>query len=194
MVDPHEDPIELEPSRDDDWRAAYERERDRIRESLAARDLAGEVERVEHIGSTSVPGLAAKDIVDLDVVVADGAVEAVASALVEVLGGTHIENSAAWHPVAREHDGQRFNDHVFAASSEGWRTSVATRDVLRARPALREAYEDLKRGLVADDPDLESYSRGKSEFIDRLLEVAREDDDVDVTVEVPGGGWAEQSR
>lgn len=193
MVDPHEDPIELEPSRYDECRAAYRRERDRIREALAARDLAGAVERIEHIGSTSVPGLAAKDIVDLDVVVADGAVEAVASALVEELGGTHIENSDEWHPVAREHDGQRFNDHVFGASSEGWRTSVVTRDVLRARPDLREEYEALKRDLIADDPDLETYSLGKSEFIDRLLEVARGDDGVDVTVEPPGGGCAEQS-
>ncbi|MFC6725058.1 GrpB family protein, partial [Halobium palmae] len=159
--------------------------RERVREAVRSRGLADRVVRLEHVGSTAVPDLAAKDVVDLDVVVADGAVESVADALVAELGGTRYENDPTWNPVARRHAGQRFNDHVFAASSDGWKVSVATRDVLRARPDLREEYEALKRDLVADTDDLTEYSRGKTAFVERLLTVARESDDLTSEFRVP---------
>lgn len=156
-----------------------------MREAVRSRGVADRVVRLEHVGSTAVPDLAAKDVVDLDVVVADRAVETVADGLVDELGGTRYENDATWNPVARRHAGQRFNDHVFAASSDGWKVSVVTRDVLRARPDLREGYEALKRDLAADTDDLTEYSRGKAEFVERLLRVARESDDLPFDFAVP---------
>lgn len=185
MVSPHDDPIELVPSRHDEWRAAFERERDRVRDALEAAGLADTVERIEHVGSTAVPDLAAKDIVDLDVVVADDDVAAASRALVAELGGDRVENSGGWHPVFRAHDGQRFNDHAFAASSDKWKVSVATRDVLRARPGLRDEYEALKRDLAADTDDLKTYSVGKTEFVERLLREARAADDLAFDFAVP---------
>lgn len=146
--------------------------------SCSRTGLEDDCERIEHVGSTAVPNLAAKDIVDLDVVVADDAVAEVSRALADELGGTRVENSGEWHPVFREHDGQRFNDHVFAASSDGWTVSVVTRDVLAARPDRRGEYERLKRDLAAEYDDLVAYSEGKSAFVERLLEVARADDGI----------------
>lgn len=186
MVDPNADAIELVPSRFEAWHEHFAAERDRIRAALAPRGLTDRIERIEHVGSTAVLGLPAKDIVDLDVVVADDAVAAVSGALESDLGGTRVENSEQWHPVFRAHDGQRINDHVFAASGDGWKVSVATRDVLRARPRKRAEYERLKRELADDHDDLTAYSEGKSEFIGRLLQVAREDDDLVFGFTVPG--------
>lgn len=185
MVDVHEDPIELVPSRYETWRERYRAERDRVRAALAEHDLRDAVVRIEHVGSTSVPDLAAKDIVDLDVVVEDGAVDAASAALVDELGGDRAENGDEWHPVFRETGGQRFNDHVFAASADGWKVSVATRAVLRADPGLRAEYEALKRDLASETDDLETYSRSKSAFVGRLLDRARDDDAIEVAFDVP---------
>jgi GrpB-like predicted nucleotidyltransferase (UPF0157 family) len=180
-----DDPIELVSSRHEAWRVAYRAERERLADALAAADLADAVHRIEHVGSTAVPALAAKDIVDVDVVVADDAVPVVAAAVADALGGERYENSADWHLLARSVDGQRVNVHVFARSSRNWRTSVVTRDVLRARPELREAYESLKRDLAAATDDLGEYSRGKTELVGRMLREARHADDLAFDFDVP---------
>ncbi|TYL38110.1 GrpB family protein [Natronococcus pandeyae] len=185
MVDTDDDPIELVPSNHETWSERFTAERDYVLEALSITGLEADCERIEHVGSTAVPNLAAKDIVDLDVVVADGAVSEVSRTLADELGGTRVENSDEWHPVFREHDGQRFNDHVFAASSDGWKHSVITRDVLAARPDLRAEYERLKRELAAEHDDLVAYSEGKTTFVRRVLEVARTDDDLTFDFSVP---------
>ena len=186
MVDPRDDPIRLVPSRYDEWCDRFEAERVRIRDALRAQDLWDRCRRIEHVGSTAVADLAAKDVVDLDVVVDDGAVQPVADALVDALGGTRFENDETWHPIHREHDGQRFNVHVFAASSDRWKRSFVTCEVLRADPDLREEYEELKRELAAEHDDLVAYSEEKDDFVARLLRIAREDDELTVDVDVPG--------
>lgn len=176
MVDLHDDPIELVDSRHERWVERYEAERGRVRDALAAAGLADSVVRVEHVGSTAVPGLAAKDIVDLDVVVADGAVREVATAIVGRVGGTRYDNHDGWNVVPRHHEGQRFNVHVFAESDDGWKVSVATRDVLRERDDLRAEYESVKRRLAGETDDLGDYSRGKTTLVETLLDDARNGD------------------
>lgn len=185
MVSIHDDPLELVASRHPAWSERFASERDRVSSVLVACTLDSKVERAEHVGSTAVPGLAAKDIVDLDIVVADGAVSDVSSALESELGGDRVRNTDSWHPVFRVHDGQRFNDHVFAVSNDKWKVSVVTRDVLRARPDLRTEYEQLKRELAAEHDDVNAYSEGKTAFIERVLDVARTDDAVTFEFDVP---------
>lgn len=186
MVDVHDDPIELVPSRYEAWREAFEAERDRIRRVLADAELAESVVRIEHVGSTAVPALAAKAIVDLDVVVADSAVADVSRALESELGGTRLENSETWQPVFRRSEsGQRFNDHVFAVSGDRWKTSVATREGLRRYDDLRREYESLKRELAAETDDLTEYSVGKTQLVRRILDRVREDDSLELEFSVP---------
>lgn len=185
MVDPTADEFTLVPSQYDTWCERFRAERDRVRAVLEGRSFARHVERIDHVGSTAVPGLAAKDIVDLDVVVADDTVAEVSRALEAKLGGDRYENTDSWHPLLRRHDGQRYSDHVFAASDDGWRVSVVTREVLRTHPALREEYEELKRDLAADHDDLYDYSTGKIAFVERVLAAARTDDGLSLDVEIP---------
>jgi GrpB-like predicted nucleotidyltransferase (UPF0157 family) len=187
MVSLHDDPVELVDPRYDDWRERFDAERHRLRDALATTDLDDRVRRLEHVGSTAVPDLSAKDIVDVDLVVDDHAVPAVSDAVVDAIDGTRYENTATWHVLARRHDGQRFNVHAFGATDDGWRTSVATRDVLRARPALRDEYAALKRELATQNDDFEEYSEGKSDLVTRLLRVARNADDLAFDFDVPDG-------
>ncbi|WP_121742525.1 GrpB family protein [Natronorubrum halophilum] len=187
MVNANDDPIELVPSRGEAWREQFVAERDRVYDALADASLEAAVERIEHVGSTAVPDLAAKDVVDLDIVVADDAARDVSRTLETELGGTRVENTEGWQPVFRCESGQRFNDHVFALSSDGWKISVATRDVLAADPALRAEYEALKRELAAKHDDLAAYSTEKTAFIERVLEVAETDDGFAFQFAVPAG-------
>jgi GrpB-like predicted nucleotidyltransferase (UPF0157 family) len=184
MVSPHDNSIELVAPRHDEWRARFVAERDRIHRVLATYALENRLQRLEHVGSTTVRSLLSKDIVDLDVVVADDAVSDVSAAITSELGGDRSENTAEWHPVFRVHDGQRFNDHVFASSSDRWKLSVVTRDVLRARSELRREYERLKRELCAEHDDLIAYSEGKTGFIDRVIATARSGDDLEFDFEL----------
>ena len=185
MVNADQDPIELVPADYERWHERFVAERDRVCDALSRAGLEDDCERIEHVGSTAVPNLAAKDIVDLDIVVRDDAVSEVSKLLAAELGGTRLENSGEWHPVFREHEGQRFNDHVFAASDDGWKISVVTRDVLRASPAIRAEYETLKFDLASEHDELVAYSTGKSPFVERVLEVARTDEAVAFEFSVP---------
>jgi GrpB-like predicted nucleotidyltransferase (UPF0157 family) len=185
MLKANDDPIELAASQHEAWGERFLAERDRIDDALRQHSLRGHVERIEHVGSTAVPDLPAKDIVDLDVVVADGTVRTVSQTLESELGGDRIENSERWHPIFRVENGQRFNDHVFAVSDDGWKVSVITREVLRARPDLRAEYERLKRELSREHDELLPYSQGKTAFIERVLEVARASDDLSFDIPLP---------
>ena len=185
MVNPNDDPVELTPSQYEAWQERFTEERDRISESLATSDLKEEVHRIEHIGSTAVPDLAAKDIIDINVVVADDAVAPISRELETTLGGTRLENTASWHPLFRSHEGQRFNDHVFAASGTKWKVSVVTRDVLQKHADLSAEYEQLKRESSLKTDDLTTYSQDKTEFIEHLLQVAENHEDLEFDFEMP---------
>lgn len=185
MVNVHDDPLELVPSRHEAWVEAFIDERDRLRALLVDTSLWHSVERIHHVGSTAVPELAAKDIVDIDLVVDDEAVFDVARTVETELGGTRVENDPGWQPVFREVDGQRFNVHVFGASANGWKVSVVTRDVLRDDASLRREYERLKRRLTDRHDGLEAYSVAKTGFMEDLLSVARRQEAFEYPFEIP---------
>ena len=185
MIDPQDDPIALVPSRFEHWQAAFEQEQDRVIALAEARGFMSDIQRIEHVGSTAIPHLAAKDIVDLDIVVNDSAVNAVARAIAVELGGTRFQNTDRWHPVFRIANGQRFNDHVFAASSDRWKVSVLTREMLVEDCSLRTEYEELKMELCTEHDELGEYSRAKTAFFDRLLAQAQHAPHLEVDFDLP---------
>ena len=150
---------------DPSWPGRFEEEAGRIRGALP-RDL---VTRIEHVGSTSVPGLAAKPIVDIQVSVATMVPR---GAYVGPITGLGYD--WALDPIDDEHeyfsltddDERRFHIHVCAAGSEWERRHLAFRDWLRDHPDDARAYESLKRRLAEDHPrDVFSYVEGKTDFI-----------------------------
>ena len=128
--------------------------------------------RVEHVGSTAVPGLAAKPIVDLQVAVA--ALEP-RPAYVEPLEGIGYlfapdRGSPDYHFFGKPPGRPRtYHVHVCAAGSDHERRHLAVRDYLRAEPEEAARYEALKRGLATRVPgDRLAYIEGKDSYLEAL--------------------------
>ncbi|WP_110181047.1 GrpB family protein [Nocardioides solisilvae] len=149
------------------WAEAFEELAAVLREAL--RDVPSAI--VEHVGSTSVPGLAAKPVLDVDVVVAAADVEAAVDALEGIgylhrgdLGVTGREAFAAPDLEPRRHV------YVCLAGTLAVRNHLAVRDVLRARDDLRDEYAATKRMLAAQpEMDVETYVAGKSVVLQKVL-------------------------
>ncbi len=159
---------------DPDWPARFETERKRV---LALFAPGGAV--LEHVGSTAVPGLAAKPIVDMMLGVERLAeVEARIPAL-EALGYEYVAQHEVRFPerrfLARPRSGPRTHHlHAVERGSGFWRRHLGFRDLLRADPRTARAYEDLKRGLARQHAeDREAYTEAKTDFIEAALERAR---------------------
>jgi GrpB-like predicted nucleotidyltransferase (UPF0157 family) len=122
--------------------------------------------RLEHIGSTAVPGLAAKPIVDLAVSVADIAETDAFVVPLERLGYLYAP-SPGFRFFARPHARPRTHHvHVFGAGSTGEARHLAVRDYLRAHPAEAAAYEAVKRDVAGRHPeDRIAYMEGKDAFM-----------------------------
>ena len=148
------------------WAAQYDAVAAVLREALV--DVPTAV--VEHVGSTSVPGLAAKPVLDVDVVVDASDVSAAVAAL-EAVGYVHrgalgVSGREAFHAP----DEPRRNVYVCTAGTVHVRNHLAVRDVLRSRPDLREAYASVKRSLAADPAtDTAAYLAGKSAVLQEVL-------------------------
>jgi GrpB-like predicted nucleotidyltransferase (UPF0157 family) len=175
MNDPRIDPISPEQraepvvvvAYDPAWPASFERVRAVVAAALG--DLAV---GIEHVGSTAVPGLEAKPIVDVDVVIRRaGDLPEVARRLAD-LGYTHLGDLGI---VGREafrapKETPRHHLYVCASGALPLQAHLILRDALRAAPALAAQYGALKRELAEryrDDRD--AYTEGKSAFITAVL-------------------------
>lgn len=130
---------------------------------------------IEHVGSTSVPGLAAKPIIDIDIVVSRTNTLQVISAL-EKYGYKHRGNlgiedrEAFFNP---EHAEINHHLYVCAEGSLALRNHLSLRDRLRSNPEEMQAYSKIKRELAAKYPDnIDAYIAGKTEFILSVLKRA----------------------
>ena len=144
-----------------------------IRRDLQA-SLAGvPVVAIEHVGSTSVPGLAAKPIIDVDVVVArphvPGAADALEASGYVALGDLGVPDRLAFQA---PNDGIRRNVYVVVDGCLSLRNHLGLRSVLRSDPRLRDEYSAIKRRLAAETGDIDVYVDGKTEIIRRILERA----------------------
>lgn len=161
-------PVEIVEA-DADWAARFEQERDVLTRILAPW-LAGSI---EHIGSTAVPGLAAKPVIDFMAPVAslDGSRPAIAAA--KSIGycyapyRTDVEH---WFckPSYRE---RTHHLHLVPAASVRWIDALAFRDAPRNEPATAAEYEALKRRLAIEcRHDREAYTQAKGPFVRRVVQ------------------------
>jgi len=128
--------------------------------------------RLEHVGSTSVPGLGAKPIIDMQVSVAD--IERIEDYVgpLEALGYLFAPDPAFpdYHYFAKPHARPRSHHlHVCQTGSQQELRHVAVRDFLRAHPDEAASYEELKRTLVREHPeDRLAYVAGKDGYMIEL--------------------------
>ena len=166
--------IRIEPY-DPRWPSDFERERRRIHEALGDTAL-----RIDHHGSTAVPGLAAKPVIDIQVSVARlRPIDAYAPALARI-GYLHVPHDddarcPFFHrPAEWPHT---HHVHVVTFGSEEEQRTLTFRDYLREHPEAARDYEALKRRLAAeyrgdDAASRESYAIAKSAFVQRIIEAA----------------------
>ena len=148
------------------WPAAYEALAKRIRAALGDSAMV-----LEHVGSTAVPALAAKPIIDIVLGVRDCADEAAYVPALERRGFRLTIREPDWfgHRLLKC-DEIDANVHVFSAQCEEIARMVAFRDRLRANAADRRSYEALKRELAARHwRYLQHYADSKSEIVREIL-------------------------
>ena len=157
------------------WPAEFEAEASRIRDALGSAAV-----RVDHHGSTAVPGLAAKPIIDIQISVADLQPLALYASGLATIGYVHVPHEDdAFAPFFHRPAGWPHTHHVHVVQSGGTeeRRTLAFRDYLRTHNATARDYERLKRSLAArtdaDDREArEAYARAKTEFIERIVALA----------------------
>jgi GrpB-like predicted nucleotidyltransferase (UPF0157 family) len=148
------------------WPLLFAREAQRIRAALGLRAI-----RVEHVGSTAVPGLVAKPIIDIILVVTNSSDEASYAPALEGAGYVLRIREPGWH----EHrlfkgPDTVVNLHVFSFGSSEIERTVALRDRLRSDPADRELYARTKRELASRTwRYVQNYADAKSEVIGEIL-------------------------
>ena len=155
---------------DPTWGQRFTEESTRLQEAFG--DIFVEV---EHIGSTAVPSLAAKPIIDIIVGVSDPLVAATgAPPRLEQLGYAFLDEAEVpGRLYFRKRGAESFNVHVVAMEGSHWRNNLLFRDYLRAHPEEAEAYAEHKRRAVGEgSTSLLAYSEGKSKFIGGLLKRA----------------------
>jgi GrpB-like predicted nucleotidyltransferase (UPF0157 family) len=159
--DVHDATIELaEP--DARWAERFAGEARRIRRALGARVLG-----LEHVGSTAVPRLAAKPIIDIALTVADSSDEAAYGPPLEAAGYTLRVREPGWfqHRLLQDRAGG-VNLHVFTAGCPEVDRMIRFRDHLRADDADRRLYETTKRELAARRwTYVDDYARAKSDVV-----------------------------
>jgi len=144
----------------------------------------GEEAQVSHIGSTAVPDLPAKDVIDLMLAVATlDEADAVAGRLAEA---GFPRREGAWFDNARNvpgatwpkrlhgsaDPGRPVNLHVRVTGSPGWRFALLMRDHLRAVPAARDEYAAAKQQSREQHPDVGAYAEAKEPWLDREASAA----------------------
>lgn len=164
-----DEPVHLEPY-DESWNELYRSERKRL---LLA--VGGLTKAIEHFGSTSVPGMTAKPIIDILVGVEDTSVAA--DEIVRRLKGIGYEHLGEAGISGRQYFRQRglhdYNVHVVQYGGELWNNNLLLRDYLREHPEEAQRYSDMKKHILERGAQtLLSYSDQKHAFVSGLLERA----------------------
>lgn len=154
---------------DPEWPRLYAREEERIRGILGERVI-----RMEHAGSTSIPGLPAKSLIDIVLEVPDSSDEPAYAADLEAAGYPLRIREPDWfeHRVFKGPD-TNVNLHVFSAGCSETDRMLLLRDWLRANESDRELYASAKRELAARDwTYVQQYADAKTAVVTEILERA----------------------
>ena len=158
---------------DPQWPILYEEEKGRILEAVGHLIVA-----IEHVGSTAVPGLGAKPIIDIMVAVSDLADARQCIDPLQGIGYEYAPELDASMPQRRYFDKgpaeARIHLHMVELASEFWQRHLLFRGFLRDHPQVAQEYEQLKRELAARyGPDRVGYTEAKTSFIRSVEDRAR---------------------
>ncbi len=153
---------------DGQWEQAFLHIKNEIQETLGSLAL-----RIEHVGSTSVQGLSAKPIIDIDVVIKDYSVFDTVVHALEEIGYYHEGNLGITAREAFKYDGNEhlYKHHLYVCPQDSaeLKRHVAFRNYLRSDPeAVREYSQIKEEGAALYPNDIEKYIQHKSPFIEKI--------------------------
>jgi GrpB-like predicted nucleotidyltransferase (UPF0157 family) len=160
--------VDYDPS----WPELFRREAERIRAVLGDR-----VVLLEHVGSTSVPGLAAKPIIDILLIVPDSSDEPAWLPDLEAAGYVLVIREPDWHQHrCLKGPDTNVNLHVHSPGSPEIERYLTFRDRLRGHPGDRAHYQRVKQELAERDwTYVQEYADAKTEVVERIIARARAD-------------------
>ena len=153
-----------------EWKRVFELERASLQAVVGSYALD-----IQHVGSTSIPGMLAKPIIDIAIAVNDFEEARVCIRPVEGLGYEYRGELG----IPRRHyfvkgDPRIFHLHVVEINSMEWQNHLLFRDYLCQHPDLAKEYAELKTRLASQYPsDRLAYLDGKAPFIERVIQLAR---------------------
>lgn len=129
---------------------------------------------IQHVGSTSIPGLAAKPVIDIAVSLDRYPLPDDVIAAVEALGYEHMGEYGikGRHCFRRPAPPIKYHLHMYALDNGAYQDHVLFRDYLRAHPEAMREYEALKRQLAEQYEDVNDYADNKRDFVRATLEKA----------------------
>ncbi len=160
-----------------EWAGLFAAEKARLTDALAPY-LHTVVRDIQHVGSTSIPGIPAKPIIDIAVVVTDFSqawpcIEAIQGLGYAYLGENEVPGRHFFYLGEATTSGRTHHLHMFEQTSIEWRQTVGFRDYLRAHPMTAAAYGALKIDLAAQyADDRPAYLLGKAPFITQVLRLS----------------------
>lgn len=177
------DPIVIQPY-DARWPESFAEQSARLQACLSTWLSAP----IEHIGSTAIPGMAAKPIIDMLALISS--IESFNNALAPMsrIGWVRAPEPSdlqrrRWSLCFPSIEHRTHHLHVVEYDSSEWPDWLLFRDYLRAHPRTADRYSDLKRSLAqADNTDRVRYRVGKAPLIEKLLDEARAGKDTDPTL------------
>ncbi len=151
------------------WSLLFLAEKERLFASLG-----NDVLDVQHIGSTAIPGMPAKPILDIGVAVANFEEASRCIPLLEQLGYRYKgENGIPRRHYFVKGEPRTHHLHMLEIESAEWKSHLRFRDYLRRNPASAQAYASLKQNLATQfATDREAYQNGKEDFIQAVLQQA----------------------
>jgi GrpB-like predicted nucleotidyltransferase (UPF0157 family) len=160
---------------DTDWPKKFE-----THARIIAEAIGGTALRIEHMGSTSVPGLAAKPVIDILVVVADSADEPAYLPQLEATGYLLRVREPDWneHRMFRTPE-KDVHIHIYSAGCQEIQRILTFRDRLRRNADDRSRYEQTKCELAAKEwSDMNAYADAKTEMIEDIIAASQAADEI----------------
>ena len=153
-----------------EWAALYEEEKQRI---LAA--ISQDVLEIQHVGSTSIPGMPAKPILDMAIAVRSFEEAGVCIPPMEAIGYRYKgECDIPFRHYFVKDKPRTHQIHMVERGSSEWERMLLFRDFLRYHPVAAREYADLKLRLASEyNSDVERYTNMKGPFIEKIIMEAR---------------------
>ena len=155
------------------WPNLYEEEKRRILEAIGHKVLA-----IEHIGSTAIPGLGAKPIIDMMAGVHQPSDADECIPLLKDIGYTSVtpqpDDLEHYYCLGKGSHSVGYHLHLIKFGSYSWKKHLLFRDYLRAHPDVAQHYYEIKKRLTAEyGYDRAAYTKAKTSFIENVVAQAR---------------------